>query len=102
MAIQGVSRQAVPFIPEEERMVKLLKAQDDEKKYKEQILKEEQDKISKAIEDHEKKRNSIIGEYDLENKLKILEQQTQYEKNMEEKKEKYDIEIINKKNDQIQ
>ena len=38
-------------------MVKLLKAQDDEKKYKEQILKEEQDKISKAIEDHEKKRN---------------------------------------------
>lgn len=82
---------------EEERMVKLLKAQDDEKKYKEQILKEEQDKISKAIEDHEKKRNSIIGEYDLENKLKILEQQTQYEKNMEEKKKNMTLKSLTKK-----
>ena len=37
-------------------------------------MKEERDKIQKAIAEHEKKRNSIIGEYDLENKLKILEE----------------------------
>ena len=35
-------------------MAKLLKAKEDEQKYKEKDLKEEQDKIQKAIADHEK------------------------------------------------
>ena len=43
---------------EEERMAKLLKAKD-EQKYKEKILKEEQDKIQKAIVKI-KKRNAIV------------------------------------------
>lgn len=82
---------------EAERMEKLLKARDDEKKYKEQILKEEQDKINKAIEEHEKKRNNMMGEYDLENKLKILEDQKKYEKNIEEKKKNMTLKELTKK-----
>ena len=78
-------------------MAKLLKAREDEKKYKEQILKEEQDKINKAIEEHEKKRNNMMGEYDLENKLKILEDQKKYEKNIEEKKKNMTLKELTKK-----
>lgn len=82
---------------EEERMAKLLKAKEDEQKYKEKILKEEQDKIQKAIADHEKKRNSIIGEYDLENKLKLLEEHKKHEEDMEYKKNNLSLKSLTKK-----
>ena len=82
---------------EEERMAKLLKAKEDEKIYKERILKEESDKIQRVIADHEKKRNSIIGEYDLEHKLKILEQHKKHEEDMEYKKKNLSLKSLTKK-----
>ena len=77
---------------EEERMAKLLKAKEDEK-----IYKEKRDKIQKAIAEHEKKRNSIIGEYDLENKLKILEEHKKHEEDMEYKKNNLSLKSLTKK-----
>ena len=60
-------------------------------------MKEESDKIQRVIADHEKKRNSIIGEYDLEHKLKILEQHKKHEEDMEYKKKNLSLKSLTKK-----
>ena len=45
-----------------------------------------------------KKRNSIIGEYDLENKLKLLEEHKKHEEDMEYKKNNLSLKSLTKDN----
>ena len=82
---------------EAERKIKLLEMKEKEKEYKNKILKEEQDRIQKAIEDHENKRNTIINNYDLENQLKVLQEHEKHKKDLEMKKQNLSISSITKK-----
>lgn len=82
---------------EAERKVKILEMKQKEKEYKSKILKEENDRIQKAIQEHENKRNSIINNYDLENQLKMLKKHEQEKKDMEMKKQNLSISSITKK-----
>ena len=70
-------------IDEKRRIKQLMEMKELERKQRERMIKEEQDKIENAIKAHEKRRQSMRGEVELESIAKRLQQ----EKKSEEDKE---------------
>jgi hypothetical protein len=68
-----------------------------EREYRNSIIQEENEKIQKIIEEHEKTKNNLLGNFDIQNKLKIIEDKEKEVKKMDDKRNSLSISSITKR-----
>ncbi len=84
-------------IDEEHRIKKAMEMKELARKQKEKMLKEEQDKIERAIKLHEERRQSMRGEVELESIAKRLQQEKKTEEDKESLKQNLSLASLTKR-----
>jgi len=84
-------------IDEEHRIKKSIEMKELARKQKEQMLKEEQDKIERAIKLHEERRKSMRGEVELESIAKRLQQEKKTEEDKNHLKQNLTLASLTKR-----
>ena len=68
-----------------------------ERQYRNNIIQEENDRIQKIIAKHEKTKNDLMGNFNIQNKLKMIEDKENEIKKMSEKRNSLSISSITKR-----
>lgn len=84
-------------IDEEQRIKKAMEMKELARKQKERMIKEEQDKIEQAIQKHEKRRQSIRGEVELESIARKLQEEQKAEEDKQFKKQNLSLGDLTKR-----
>ena len=84
-------------IDEKRRIKQLMEMKELERKQRERMIKEEQDKIENAIKAHEKRRQSMRGEVELETIAKRLQQEKKSEEDKESLKHNLTLSSLTKR-----
>jgi len=76
---------------------KELAIKEKERQYRNSIIQEENERIQKIIKEHEKTKNDLMGNFNIQNKLKMIEDKENEIKKMSEKRNNLSISSITKR-----
>lgn len=81
----------------EDLKLKEFELKEKERKYRNSIIQEENERVQKIIEDHEKTKNNLLDNFNIQNKLKMIEDKEQQIKQMGDKRNSLSISSITKR-----
>ena len=81
----------------EDLKLKEFELKEKERKYRNSIIEEENERVQKIIQEHEKTKNDLLGNFNIQNKLKMIEDKEKEIKKMDDKRNSLSISSITKR-----
>tara|TARA_B100000902_G_scaffold221248_1_gene210117 strand:- start:36 stop:1061 length:1026 start_codon:yes stop_codon:yes gene_type:complete len=81
----------------EDLKLKEIEIKEKERQYRNSIIEEENHRIQKIIQEHEKTKNDLLGNFNIQNKLKMIEDKEKEIKKMDDKRNSLSLSSITKR-----